>query len=223
MNKLMDRINYRGLTLRIILYVIATALCEIGIACYYTARLGTDPISVFVEGISFHVDMTVGQISTMCNVILGILCIIFERKQLGIGTFITILVAGPMIDFFYGFMLNHFPPETTALWIRTIILFAGIVIYALGLGIAISCELGVGPFSFPPLFLTRVFKIDLKYTQIATDAVFFLIGMYLGGVIGVGSIVSVLLTGPFMTAFMRMLKPMMDRIGPIIYEKGEQK
>ena len=189
-----------------IIYLLATALCELGIACYYTARLGTDPISVFVEGISFHCDLTVGEISTICNIILGILLFLFDRDQFGVGTFLMILIAGPLIDLFYGFLLSCFPPETTALIIKTAILTAGILIYALGLGLTIQCDIGVGPFSFPPLFLTKVFRIDLKYTQIITDAMFFAIGFFLGGVYGLGTVVSVLLTGPLMTFFMEYTK-----------------
>ena len=189
-----------------IIYILATALCELGIACYYTARLGTDPISVFVEGISFHCDLTVGEISTICNIILGILLFLFDREQFGIGTFLMILTAGPLIDLFYGILLLHFPPETTALWIRIVILVIGIIVYAFGLGLTIQCDIGVGPFSFPPLFLAKAFHIDLKYTQILTDAVFFVIGLFLGGIYGLGTIVSVLLTGPLMTLFMKFKK-----------------
>lgn len=218
MKDLLNRINYPAVLKKSILYIAATALCELGIACYYTARLGTDPISVFVEGISFHVDLTVGQISTICNIVLGILCIIFERRQFGLGTFITILIAGPMIDLFYGMLLQYFPPETTAVAIRVLIIAAGIIFYAIGLGLAIICDLGVGPFSFPPIFLARVLKADLKYTQIATDAMYFIIGMLLGGVIGAGSVISVLFTGPLMTMFMKMFEPVMNRIGPIVRE-----
>ena len=214
----LSRIEWPALIKKSILYVIATALCELGIACYYTARLGTDPISLFVEGTSFHCGLTVGEVSTVCNVILGILCIIFERKQFGIGTFITILIAGPMIDIFYAMLLAAFPTETTPVFIRALIIVAGILIYALGLGLAIICDLGVGPFSFPPIFLARVLKVDLKYTQIGTDAIFFITGVLLGGVIGVGSIVSVLFTGPLMAWSMKLLEPVMDRIGPIMKE-----
>ncbi|MBR4462758.1 MAG: hypothetical protein IKS51_09290 [Erysipelotrichaceae bacterium] len=208
----LKKTDLKTLTRKSVIYILATALCEFGIACYYTARLGTDPISVFVEGASFHCDLTVGEISTICNIILGILLFFFDREQFGFGTFLMILIAGPLIDLFYGFLLRYFPPETTALAIRVAILIAGILTYALGLGWTILCDIGVGPFSFPPLFLTKAFHIDLKYTQILTDAMFFAIGFFLGGVYGLGTIVSVLLTGPLMTFFMKYSEPMIKKI-----------
>ncbi|MBR2787840.1 MAG: hypothetical protein IKD94_01625, partial [Erysipelotrichaceae bacterium] len=71
---------------RLLLFLSSLSLAELGIACYYTARLGTDPISVFVEGVSFHVDLTVGEISTICNVILLIMTFFLYRELIGIGT-----------------------------------------------------------------------------------------------------------------------------------------
>ena len=210
MKQLFGETDWKNLGRKTIIYLFATALCELGIACYYTARLGTDPISVFVEGISFHVDLTVGEISTICNIILGILLFFFDRKQFGIGTFLMILTAGPLIDLFYAFLLSHFPPESTVIYIRILIISFGIVIYALGLGMTILCDIGVGPFSFPPLFMSKITKIDLRYTQIITDAIFFLIGCFLGGIYGLGTVASVLLTGPLMTFFMKYCKPFID-------------
>ena len=208
----LKKTDYKILARKSIIYILATALCEFGIACYYTARLGTDPISVFVEGVSFHCDLTVGEISTICNLILGILLFFFDRDRFGFGTFLMILIAGPLIDLFYGLLLTYFPPETTIMGIRILILAVGILTYALGLGWTILCDIGVGPFSFPPLILTKMFHIDLKYTQILTDAVFFVIGFFLGGVYGTGTIVSVLLTGPLMTFFMKCSESMIKKI-----------
>lgn len=207
MNK--EKINIR----KVFLFLLGLIFSELGIAFYYTAVLGTDPISVFVEGISFHVDLSVGQISTICNVILGILTYLFERDRLGIGTILTILAGGPLIDLFYGTLLGIFPPETTVLGVRCIILVAGLITYALGLGLILICDLGIGPFSFPPIWLARVTKLDLKYTQIITDALFFLVGILLGGIFGPGTVVAVLLTGPLMTMFMRLIRPFAEKQG----------
>ena len=205
MNK--EKTNIR----KIILFILGLIFSELGIAFYYTAILGTDPISVFVEGISFHVNLSVGQISTICNVILGILTYLLERDRIGIGTILTILAGGPLIDLFYGTLLGIFPPEATSLPVRCILLIAGLITYALGLGLILVCDLGIGPFSFPPIWLARVTKLDLKYTQIITDALFFIVGILLGGIFGLGTVVSVLLTGPLMTMFMKLFGPYIDR------------
>lgn len=214
MKEVFKNVRWMALLKLSVLYAMATVMCELGLACYYTAALGTDPISIFVEGVSLHTSLSLGQISSIGNLILGILFVIFDRKKMGPGTFITIAMVGPILDFFHGILVDLFPVETTAIWIRVIILTAGIVLYAAGLGIAIGCDLGVGPFSFPPIFLARVLRVDLKYTQIATDAMFFVAGVLLGGVVGLGSIVSVLATGPLMEWSLKRIGPLVSRIGP---------
>ena len=191
---------------RLLLFLSSLSLAELGIACYYTARLGTDPISVFVEGVSFHVDLTVGEISTICNVILLIMTFFLYRELIGVGTVLSTLLGGPLIDLFYGSLLSAFPSDVVSMSTRIIILIVALIIYPIGLGGMIICDLGIGPFSFPPLYLSKKTNIDIKYTQIITDASFFVIGVLLGGIYGVGTIVSVLLTGPMMEMFMKLLE-----------------
>ena len=195
-------------------FILSLTLAELGIACYYTARLGTDPISVFVEGVSFHVDLTVGEISTICNIILLIMTFFLYRELIGIGTVLSTLLGGPLIDLFYGSLLKVFPTDMVLMSTRIIIIIAALIIYPIGLGGMIICDLGIGPFSFPPLYLTKKTNIDIKYTQIITDATFFMIGVLLGGVYGVGTIVSVFLTGPMMEMFMKLLDPLLKKMEP---------
>ncbi|MBR3250656.1 MAG: YitT family protein [Erysipelotrichaceae bacterium] len=195
-------------------FILSLTLAELGIACYYTARLGTDPISVFVEGVSFHVDLTVGEISTICNIILLIMTFFLYRELIGIGTVLSTLLGGPLIDLFYGSLLKVFPTDMVLMSTRIIIIIAALIIYPIGLGGMIICDLGIGPFSFPPLYLTKKTNIDIKYTQIITDATFFVIGVLLGGVYGMGTIVSVFLTGPMMEMFMKLLDPLLKKMEP---------
>ena len=90
MDRLKD-LNYRALFIRITISLIGTVLSSFGVGCYYACGLGTDPISVFVDGLHNACGLSYGQISTICNVILTILIFLFERKHLGIGTIIELL------------------------------------------------------------------------------------------------------------------------------------
>ena len=208
-----NKINVKAYLYHAFFETLAVVLSEIGIGCYYTASVGADPISVFVEGVSFHCSLTVGEISTVCNIVLSVLMILFLRDQFDLGTFIQVLIAGPSIDFFYGLLMKYFPPETTAMPIRIVIFIFGLVIFALGLALSIRASLGVGPFSFPPLIMAKITPISLKYTQIITDACFFITGAILGGVVGLGTVASVLLTGPLMDFFMSKFEPYIASVG----------
>lgn len=208
-------INKKIYLLQCFVTIFAVVLCEFGIGCFYTARLGTDPISIFVEGVSFHCSLTVGQISTICNAILCVLMFIFERKNFGFGTLIQVFIGGPLIDFFYAILLKYFNPDVTAMSIRIIILFVGLIIYSIGLGLTIICDIGVGPFSFPTMYLNDYTPLNMKYSQIVSDATFFIVGLLLGGVYGFGSIVTVFMCGPIMDYTIKITKPKLDSLGSL--------
>ncbi len=212
----LKKINWKAFGIRLFLSFFGTMISELGIGCYYACGLGTDPISVFVDGLHNISGMSYGNISTICNVIQAILIFIFIREYLGIGTLIGVLIGGPLIDVFETLVRTSFPLETTTLPVRIIILLVGLLTTGIGYGLGIVSKMGIGCFQFIPLFLTKKTKIDLKYTQMFSDATFFLIGFLLGGVVGIGTIVGVFLTGFILSFVVEKLEPKVDSLGKII-------
>lgn len=188
-------INYKALIVNVVICTISTFLSQFGVACYYGCGLGTDPISVFVDGIHGRFNLSYGTISTICYVILAVLLFIFERKHLGINTLVGVLFGGQLLDFAVALISSSFPLDKINLVTKILILLAGLIATGIGFGMSIACNLGVGTFQFIPLFISDYLHVELKYAQIISDATFFIIGWLLGGVVGIGSIVSVFLTG----------------------------
>lgn len=211
--------NYKSISFRIFLCVLSNIFSQFGIACYYGCGLGTDPISVFVDGIHGGLGLTYGQISTICYVILGILLIIFERQYFGISTAIGIFIGGGLLDYCVALVANAFPIETISLTTKVIILIVGLITTGIGYGLGIACDLGVGTFQFIPLFFNDYLHIELKYGQIISDAAFFVIGWLLGGVVGIGTIVGVLLTGYILDWTIKIVQKPLDKFGPMMIEK----
>ena len=208
------KINWKAFSVNFVICILSTIISEFGIGCYYACGLGTDPISVFVDGLHANFGLSYGTISTICNVILTICIFLFERKHIGIGTIVGMLIGGPLIDVFETLMRTNFPIESTSLLVRIIILIAAIVTFAIGCGLGIACNMGIGCFQFPPIFLADITKIKLTYTQMITDAIFFIIGWLLGGVIGVGTILGVLFTGPILTSTIKICEKYTSNLGP---------
>ena len=214
MDKL-KKINWKAFIVRLFLSLLSTLISEFGIGCYYACGLGTDPISVFVDGFHGVSGLSYGTISTICNVIQAVLIFLFIRQYLGIGTLIGVLIGGPLIDVFETMVRTAFPLETTTLPVRVAILIAGLLTTGFGYALGIICKMGIGCFQFIPLFLSEKTPLDLKYTQMISDAAFFLIGYLLGGVVGVGTLVGVFLTGYIMSATISLFGDRVDKLGPI--------
>ena len=194
----MKHFDLKSFSIRFLISFLASVISSFGIGCYYNCGFGTDPISVFVDGLHGRYGLSYGTISTICNIIQAVLIFLFIRKHLGPGTLLGVVTGGPLIDLFETLMRHLFPVASTALAIRILILILGLVTAGIGYGMGIGAEMGIGCFQFLPLFLSEKTPLELKYAQIITDALFFIIGFFLGGVVGIGSIVSVLLTGFFL-------------------------
>ena len=218
----MKKINWKAFIVRLILALLGTTIGEFGIGCYYGCGLGTDPISVFVDGFHSISGLSYGTISTICNVIQAMLIFLFIRQYLGIGTLIGVLIGGPLIDVFETLVRTSFPLETTSLPIRIAILIAGLITTGIGYALGIVCRMGVGCFQFIPLILSEKTPLDLKYTQMISDAAFFLIGLLLGGVVGIGTIVGVFLTGYIMSYVIGLIDKKVVDLGPIIIKQEEE-
>ena len=210
------KINFKSLSIRLLISLFATILSSFGIGCYYGCGLGTDPISVFVDGVHQISHLSYGQISTICNVILAILIIIFERKHLGIGTIIGVITGGPLIDIFETLIRTNYPLEQLNMSARIIMLTIALITTAIGYGLGIACKMGIGCFQFVPIFLADKTPLDLKYSQIISDAIFFIIGWILGGVVGLGTILGVLLTGYILDYTISLVQERIDNLGPIL-------
>ena len=213
------KFNTKSIAFNIFLCVISTLLSQFGVACYYGCGLGTDPISVFVDGLHGSCGLTYGQISTICYVILGVLLIIFDRKYFGISTAIGIFFGGGLLDYCVALIANAFPIETISLFTKVCILITGLLTTGVGYGLGIACNLGVGTFQFVPIFFNDYLHMELKYAQILSDAIFFVIGWILGGVVGIGTVVGVVLTGYILDWAIKLVQKPLDKVGPMLIEK----
>ena len=210
-------INIKAFLVRLITSLSGTIISSFGIGCFYGCGLGTDPISVFVDGLHNVTKMSYGDISTICNVIQAILIFIFIRKYLGLGTLIGTILGGPLIDVFEVFVRTNYPVENTTITIKIIIMLIGLLTTGIGYALGIASKLGVGCFQFIPLFLLEKCHIDLKYSQMISDTVFFLIGFALKGVVGIGTVACVLLTGYIMDGVLNIIEKPIDDLGPLFY------
>ncbi|HPW53677.1 MAG TPA: hypothetical protein PK631_04825 [Erysipelotrichaceae bacterium] len=214
LKKLLDKINTKAVFINTVIYILAIVISNFGIGCYYVCNLGTDPISVLIDGLHSTFNLSYGTISTFFNALWALLIILLLREKFGIGTFIAVLIGGPLIDVFTSFLFAAFPVETTHLAVKIILLVVGAITFAAGTGITIAADLGIGCWSFLPLWLEKVTPLSLDRTQMITDGITFVIGWLLGGIVGVGTIVGVVATGPIIGYVLKVTAPMFEKIGP---------
>ena len=125
--------------------------------------------------------------------------------------------AGPFIDL----MIRFFEPFNFSqynLIVKMILLAVSCIIIAIGFSLLKATELGVSPNDVIPFILSDKSKKEYRVVRMCLDATFLIVGFFLGGVVGVGTIIAALLTGPSIQFFMPKLENVVHKF---IYTSDE--
>ena len=211
MKKLNKAIN---LTKRLILFFIGMSIIQLGVALFLKTNIGSDPFTVFTQGlatilnrtslkelsivqlIAGKTEVTPGVANMIILIVLFTIIILVDRKKIKIGTLICVVGVGPIIDFGVR-IVSYFPVESYNYLIRALLVLLGCLIIAVGFSIMSESDLGVAPNDIVPFIIQDKTKIEYRWIRIIFDGVFLLLGFVLGGKVGIGTIISMLSTGPF--------------------------
>ncbi len=161
-----------------------------GTALMLTAQLGTDPWTVFAEGISLVSGLSIG----LVTVIVGLVVLLFWiplKQWPGVGTVANALLIGPFLEL--GLYLMVTPPTMT---LRIIFFSTGLLWVAIGSGWYIGSGFGPGPRDGLMTGLHRRFGWPLWATRTGIEVTVVVSGWLLGGTVGWGTVAFALLIGP---------------------------
>lgn len=172
-----------------------------GISLFIKADLGANPLTTFTQGISIISGISVGKSSQLLMIVTLFFVFVFDKKRIGVGTFVNAILTGIFIDFFMKMSIN-----VSDLFFRVLFLTLAIVLFSVGLAIYVSSELGEGAVDAFMIIIRDKFNIILKHSRIILDAILVILGKLCGSRIGIGTILSILLTGPIMVQTMKVKK-----------------
>jgi uncharacterized membrane protein YczE len=177
-------------------------LYAIGIVTTMNAQIGYAPWDVFHVGIAKTIGLSIGTASIIAGVIIGITAIILGEK-LGFGTLLNMVLIGVFIDMFLGF---HIIPVANSFLIGLIMMILGLYIIAFASYFYIGSAFGAGPRDSLMVALTRKTRLPVGICRgtIELLAVFF--GWRLGGMVGIGTIISALVIGFCVQTTFKLLK-----------------
>ena len=177
-----------------------------GVAAFYATNLGSDPISLWCDGLHNILGVSYGQASFINTSFWVVLLLIFYRKHINFGTIITWTTMSIWIDVFGTAIDTMAPASSRGMVLRVILLAAGMILLAIGISIQHCAAIGCSGAEAAVLSLRDFIDKPYKYVRMAWDAVFAVLGVVLGGVVGVGTVVGVLMTGPMVSATDKFMK-----------------
>lgn len=160
------------------------------------AELGVAPWDVLHQGLAEATKLSIGVVVVLVGFVV-LLAWIPLRQHFGIGTILNTLSVG----FIANFGLDAIP-EQHALVPRVGLLALAIVGFGLGGGLYIGCGLGPGPRDGLMTAITaRGYRLSIVRTVIECTAL--IVGFFLGGKVGIGTVVIAFTIGPLTHAGLR--------------------
>jgi uncharacterized membrane protein YczE len=176
--------------------------CSLGIVANLYANLGTSPWSLFHVGLANITGIALGQITQ----IVGLFIIIISWKlgnAPGFGTIANMIFIGFFIDLII--FARIIPFQTQLLW-QIFQLILSILLIGLGALFYLKTQLGAGPRDGLMVVLTQILDEPVSYVRIPMDVLVSIIGYFLGGPLGLGTILTALGLGYSMQVFFKIGK-----------------
>ena len=151
---------------------------------------GASPWSVLAQGISLHIDLSIGVITFFISLLVIFLWIFLDQKP-GIGTILNAIIIALMIDLsitFIGTPDNYFSQLLMAV--------ISVLLVGLGSGFYLIANLGPGPRDGLMTGLQKKTRLPIASVRAILEISVVITGWYLGGTVGIGTLLFAFGVGP---------------------------
>ena len=184
------------LAVRLPLLLIGLFLYGASMAMVLRGTLGQIPWDVLHVGVSHHIPLSFGTIVIGVS-LLVLLGWIPLRQKPGLGTIGNALLIGPSADL----VLSVLEAPTQLGW-RFTLLIGGIVLNGIATGMYIGSQFGPGPRDGLMTGIARVTGGSIRLVRTGIEVAVVVVGWFLGGVVGLGTVLYALAIGPLAQLFL---------------------
>ena len=151
---------------------------------------GASPWSVLAQGISLNVGFSIGVVTFFVSIFALSLWIFLDQKP-GIGTILNIIIIAAMIDL--SIAIFETPQSIIDQLFMAII---AVLLVGLGSGIYLIANLGPGPRDGVMAGLQKKTNLPIAAVRASLEITVVSIGWYLGGTVGIGTLLFAFGIGP---------------------------
>ncbi|MFM8016011.1 MAG: YczE/YyaS/YitT family protein [Actinomycetota bacterium] len=178
--------------------VFGLAFFGIGISLIIDARIGVPPWDVFHQGVAQRVDRSIGTVIIATGAALMLLWIPLRQKP-GIGTILNAIEIGLVANIALALL-----PQPESVFVQVPMMLGGVLVVAIGSGLYIGSGLGPGPRDGLMTGLAAR-GIPLRVARTGIEVTVLVVGWFLGGQVGVGTVAFAVLIGPLVQALLPRL------------------
>ena len=166
------------------------SLFGIGEGLLLVSYTGASPWSVLAQGISLKVNASIGIITFFISIFVIFLWVFLNQKP-GIGTILNAIIIATMIDICLNYVST---PESFIL--KMILAVSAVLLVGIGSGIYLVANLGPGPRDGLMTGLQKKTNLPIAAVRAFLEITVVSIGWYLGGTVGIGTILFAFGIGP---------------------------
>ena len=172
--------------------ILSQIIVGIGASFLVISGMGNDPMGVMVSGLSQKFGVMFGTMSNIVNFIIFLILLIFYRKRITLTTLITVFVPGWSINRMLELWSIVNLPSAVMKFIFPLI---GCLIISAGVALCLCLDFGAGIMDNLILMIGDIFNKTYAFGCYICYAVFFTVGLLLGGVWGYATVAALVLNG----------------------------
>ncbi len=176
---------------RILIIIVGSIIAAYGITLALYAGFGGATLAVLWQGISQTFHISIGMASFIVAIVMILFAVIYDRKQIHIGTVLYQIVYSFCVDLFANLHIY-----SRYMWINFFIMLVGVILFAAGTGLYASTSLGRGSYEAVTFALAEKNNWQVKIVRMILDVIMVVTGVLLGGSFGVCTIVTIIVSGP---------------------------
>ena len=158
------------------------------------AGYGADTSNALLTGVANRVGLSVGNTNAIATVIFIVISYFLNKERIGLGTLLVPLVISFPIDFAIKVCT-----KAPNLFIGVLLDIVALYIVSFGAAITIEFDLGASPFDCLSLGISDRFHLKYVVAKYLLDAFCVVMGFLLKGEVGIGTLLCLLVMGPFIS------------------------
>jgi len=189
-----DALNLKPRIITLLYLLIGLILFGLGETMLIAANVGVSPWTVLAQGISIKTGYSIGISTFMVSIGVLILWIPLKQKP-GIGTILNTIIISIVLDVSLPYL-----PTPESFFLQALQVFIGVIIVGLGSGFYLISNLGPGSRDGLMTGLQKKTNLPIALIRATIEVSAVVFGFYLGGVVGIGTLVFAFGIGPAVSA-----------------------
>lgn len=194
--------NSKNIIQKLVLLNIGFFLCSLGTVFYIKSGSGMAPWEVFHSGLANTLGIRIGRAGILTSAVIIVIDYILGSK-IGFGTIFNMINIGLFTDWIISLDII----KTSDIFaVQILYLFIGMCFMNIGIWLYISQGLGAGPRDGLMVALAQKTNLSVQLLRSLIESSAVVIGFFLGGSFGIGTIICALSAGPVMKMIFDILK-----------------